>query len=68
MNLRLPHYSTPEVGTKLLLLLELVQLGLVVALLTALAFFETTTKRYFTVQIFVLGRSTSTFYYVGKVD
>ena len=43
VGLRLRHYSTTEVGTKLLLLLQLVQLGLVVAFLTALAFFETTT-------------------------
>ena len=43
VDLRLRHYSTPEVDSKLLLLLELVQLGLVVAFLTALASFETTT-------------------------
>ena len=62
--LQLRHYSTPEVDSKLLLLLGLVQLGLVVAFLTALASSETTT----TSAIFVLGTSTSTFYYVGKVD
>ena len=43
VDLRLRHYSTREVDSKLLLLLELVQLGLVVAFLTPLASFETTT-------------------------
>ena len=43
VDLRLGHYSTQEVDSKLLLLLDLVQLGLVAAFLTALASFETTT-------------------------
>ena len=43
-DLRLHHYSTPEVDSELLRLLDLVQLWLGVAFLAVLASFETTTN------------------------